>query len=135
MSLRHFSADELIFDQQECFAILRFFFIDVGIQAASLTVRDRSFAQALLVEAVDASYRMGFVEIVFDTFYGKTPVSMAAVRKLAQRFLRQTAEHWFRHATRDNLSDPKIYESVRATLARNARSAWRVRLATDELTY
>jgi hypothetical protein len=135
VSLRHFSADELIFDQQECFAILRFFFIDVGIQAASLTVRDRSFAQALLVEAVDASYRMGFVEIVFDTFFGKTPVSMAAVRKLAQRFLRQTAEHWFRHATRDNLSDPKIYESVRATLARNARSAWRVRLATDELTY
>ena len=135
MSLRHFSADELIFDQQECFAILRFFFIDVGIQAASLTVRDRSFAQALLVEAVDASYRMGYAEIIFDQFFGKTSVSLADMRKLARSFLEHAAERWFRHATRSDLSDPKIYESVRATLARNARSAWRVRLATDELTY
>ncbi len=135
MYLRDFSPDELIFDQQECFAILRFFFVDVGIQAASLTVRDRSFAQALLVEAVDASYKMGYAEIIFDRFFGKTSVSLADMRKLAQSFLKHAAERWFKHATRSDLRDPKIYESVRASLARNARSIWKVRAQTGTLTY
>lgn len=134
-NLRHFSTDELLFDEQECFEILRFFFIQPGIQAASLTTEDRSFAQALLVEAVDASYKMGYAEIIYETFFGKPAASLTAVRKMAQRFLKKSAEHWFRHATKDNLRDPKIYDSVRVTIARNARSAWQIRLQTGELTY
>ncbi len=133
--LRHFNPNELLFNQQESFAILRFFFVDVGIQAASLTDKDRSFAQALLVEAVDASYNMGYVEIIFDKFFGSTSVSLKDLQELAKRFVKHAVDNWFRHATRADLRDPKIYDSVRATLARNARSVWKIRVQTDQLTY
>lgn len=133
--LRHFKPDELLFNQQESFAILRFFFVDVGIQAASLTDKDRSFAQALLVEAVDRSYDMGYAEILFDKFFGSTSVSAKDVQDLAKRFLKHAVERWFRHATKADLRDPKIYESVRSSLARNARSVWKIRVPTGKLTY
>jgi len=36
-------------------------------------------------------------------------------RRLARRYL----QHWWRHTTPKDLEDVKIYESVRATVARN----------------
>jgi len=134
-TLRHFDADELLFDQQESFTILRYFGLEPGIQAAALTDQDRSFAQALFVEAIDASYAMGYVRIMFDTFYGKPTVSFEAVKKMTKKFLEKAAEHWFDHATKADLRDPKIYESVRVDLQRNARSVWKIRELTGELTY
>lgn len=133
--LRHFTPDELLFDQQECFAILQFFFVHPGIQAAELTVEDRSFAQALLVEAIDASYKMGYAEVIFRTFFGKSPTSWRSVALLAARFVKGNVQHWFKYAKKDDLRDPKIYESVRATIAQRAHSVWRIRLQTGELTY
>ncbi len=134
-TLRHFSGNELLFNQQQTLVILRYFGLEPGIQAAALTDDDRSFAQALLVEGVDASYEMGYVQIVFDSFYAKPPASFDTVREMTREFLKRVAEHWFEHATKDNLRDPKIYESVRVTLQANARSVWKIREATGEMTY
>jgi hypothetical protein len=135
-TLRHFDRPQLLFNQQESYDILRFFGIEPGIQAAALTDEDRSFAQALLVEAVDASYAMGYVNIIYDTFFLKPPTSPEKVKSLVKRFLEKVAEHWFEHATKDNLRDPKIYEYVRTTLQRNARTVWQDRQYNDgRLTY
>ena len=134
-TLRHFSGDELLFNQSESLTILRYFGLEPGIQAASLTSEDRSFAQALLVEGIDASYEMGYVRIIFDAFYGKPAVSFDAVKDMTKEFLRRTAEHWFEHATKADLRNPKIYENVRTVLQSNARSVWKIREATGEMTY
>ena len=125
--LRQFKQDELLFDQGQSWSILKFFFLDPGVQPNSLTTKDRAFAQALLVEAIDASYDMGFIEIIFSVFMNKTPASTKGIAKLMKKFLEKTAEHWFRHATKDNLRNPRIYESVRVSLARNFSTPWRIR--------
>lgn len=134
-TLRHFSSNELLFDQQQTFTILRYFGLEPGIQAASLTDEDRSFAQALLLEAVDASYEMGYVNIVFDVFYMKPAISFAKVRDMAKEFLEKAAEHWFEHATKEDLRDPKIYENVRVRIQSLARSVWRIRENDGVMTY
>ena len=134
-TLRHFTPDELLFDRERTLTILRYFGLEPGIQAAAITDEDRSFAQALLVEAVDASYEMGYAHILFDVFYARPPMSFDAVKGLLRKFIEKTAEHWFEHATKADLADPKIYEAVRATLQRSARSVWKIREATGELTY
>jgi hypothetical protein len=134
--LRHFQRDELLFDQQQSFTILRYFGVEPGIQAAALTDEDRGFAQALLVEAIDASYELGYVNIIFDVFYMKPPVSFDKVQIMTQEFLKKVAEHWFKHATRADLRQPKIYERVRQLLQGHARTVWAIRQATEgQITY
>jgi hypothetical protein len=39
------------------------------------------------------------------------------------------------HATGADLAEPRIYETVRLTLARNFRSVWKTREITGELMY
>lgn len=135
MNLQHFGESEIKLSQQDAFSILRFFWLEPGLLPQQLTIQDRGFAQALLVEAIDRSYEMGFVEILFRNFYGKIPTSFSAIRDLVKSFARAAAKHWFKHATGKDLEDPKIYESIRCKIAVNFRSVWKIRLETDELTY
>jgi hypothetical protein len=39
------------------------------------------FAQALLLEAIDKSYAMGYVHAIFDVFYMKPPIDLQAMMK------------------------------------------------------
>jgi hypothetical protein len=130
--LQHFSGAEIKLTKEEAFRILRFFWIEPGIDPGNLTDSDAAFAQALLVEAIDSSYAMGYVELVYENFFGKVPTSFSALKDTVKSFAKAAAKHWFKHATRKDLEDPKIYESVRRTLAYNFGSAWRIRLQTNE---
>ena len=57
MALRKFRSDELFMSNQEAWQVLVFFFGgNAGSVPGWLTDNDRSFAQALLVEAIDKSY-------------------------------------------------------------------------------
>ncbi|HEU5115991.1 MAG TPA: hypothetical protein VFT74_04875, partial [Isosphaeraceae bacterium] len=71
MSLRKFSPSELALTQQQAWQTLVFFF---GGNASSvpgwITDNDRSFAQALLVEAIDKSYAMSWMETIFRSSIG-----------------------------------------------------------------
>jgi len=135
MSLQRFGESEIKLNQHDAFSALRFFWLEPGLSPQQLTVEDRGFAQALLVEAIDRSYEMGFVEILFRSFYGKIPASFSSVRDMVKAFAKAAAKHWFKHATRKDLEDPQIYESVRRKIAVNFRSVWRIRIETGELTY
>ncbi len=135
MELKHFSESEVKLDQHDAFGILRFFWLEPGVEPSQLTVQDRAFAQALLVEAIDSSYHMSFVELLFKNFYGKVPSSFESVRDMVKSFAKEASKRWFEHATGKDLDDPKIYESVRATLSRNFRSTWQIRVQTGELIY
>lgn len=116
--LRQFQPNELLFNDQETIAILNFFFLD-SLVPPSVGDRDRAFAQALLVEAIDSSYYMSWIERIWRAG-SKPTASLKGVskmlRKLAQDEVRRRASRWFRHATEEDLLDAKIYETVRLTL-------------------
>jgi len=135
VELKRFKSDEIYLDQEQAWRVLRFFWPNTNIPPGSLSETDRAFAQGLLVEAIDGSYHMGFIEIIFRTFAYKVATSFGDLKDMIKEFLKQATEHWFKHATRKDLKDPKIYESVRVTLARNFRTVWDIRIASGELTY
>src|SRR5437867_1566513 len=115
--LRRFSESEVFLSQEQAWRALKFFWPDISIAPGALTVGDRSFAQALLVEAIDSSYQEGFVEIIYRVFFMKVPQSFSAIKDMVKEFAKKALKHWFKHATGADLQDPKIYDNIRKTLA------------------
>lgn len=120
VQLRNFSSDELLFDEQETRDILKFFFPQDAARIDTAVVTDelRNLAQGLLVEAVDASHAMGWVEQLFRC--AANPGS--GVKKALTKLVRRGARYWFRHAKRQGLIEAKVYERIRDQLSRNFRS-------------
>ena len=115
VTLRNFSESELIFDEAETKEILKFFFVNIrpSIDQATMTTAFRNFTQGLLVEAVDATYALSYIEIVFKTF-SKPPTN---IMKLLTKLGRKASRHWLKHATQDNLMSADISLIVRDRLA------------------
>ncbi|RPI23443.1 MAG: hypothetical protein EHM61_19750 [Acidobacteria bacterium] len=121
--LKQFSESEIILNQEEAWKVLRFFWADLNVNPSALGPREIAFAQGLLLEAIDASYNEGYIEILFRVFYGKVPArSFGELKKLVTSFAKKALKHWFKHATGKHLESPKIYENVRVTIARNFRT-------------
>lgn len=78
---------------------------------------------------------MGYVQILYDSFYMKIPGSFDSVKDIVKEFAKKAARHWFDHATGKDLKDPKIYESIRRVITANFRSAWVIRMQGGDLTY
>ncbi|MDG9929450.1 MULTISPECIES: hypothetical protein [unclassified Pseudomonas] len=118
--LRSFSGNELVLDENETRIALKFFFPHDGAHIDAMAVNDqlRSFAQALLVAGIDATYAMGYVEALFSSL-GR---SGANAGKLIKGFGKKAAKHWFKHARASDLMDAKIYESVRVEMSRRFRT-------------
>lgn len=135
VELRHFAPTDLKLLPEQAHRVLRFFFPDQPIDPASMTNDDIAFAQALLIEGVDASTEMSYVEVLFDKAFMKPPTDYSIISDVAKALCRQAAKNWFRHVTGDDLRNPEIYAAVRNQLARNFRSAWIIRVQTGELTY
>lgn len=133
--LRHFSQDEIIISSDDANLILRFFFGGDVPPAAELTGEDVEFAQALFLEAIDKSYAMGYVHIIYDVFYMKIPGSFDSVKDMAKEFAKKAAKHWFDHATGMDLDKPEIYAAIRGQLIASFRSVWKIRMDGGGLTY
>lgn len=116
-TLRAFPADQLRLNPDESRLVLRFIFdasLHRVIDNAEMTQHIRGFAQGLLVEAIDASYAIGFVQAVFRS----TVNPCQATRTIIKSFAQQALSHWFSHATAADLLNVKIYDFVRAELGR-----------------
>lgn len=136
LGLRHFTKEEVFLTEEEAGKILRFFFPQDQLpEGQAPNDDDRAFAQALLLEAIDKSYAMSFVQDIYDAFYGKVPTGFDAVKDMLKDFAKKAAKTWFDHAAGKDLADPKIYTSVKTVITANYRSVWVVRLQTGELTY
>jgi len=131
--LRRFNSSELRLSREQALRVLRFFFLRVNISAADLTEQDIAFAQGLLVQAIDSSYQMGFVQVIADVFW-KVPANLE-IADLVIEFGKGAAKNWFRHATQKDLMSAKIYESVRTTVRANFQTVWDQRMSGLELTY
>jgi hypothetical protein len=133
--LRHFAPTDVKITKEQAGRVLKFYFPDRPIDPGALSGDDIAFAQALLLQGIDASMEMGFAQIIFDKAYMKPPTDFSIIKDIAKAFAKQAVKNWFRHATGKDLADPQIYEAVRRTLARNFRSTWAIRMETGELTY
>ncbi|TBU74351.1 hypothetical protein DNK06_19490 [Pseudomonas daroniae] len=127
ITLRTFSAEELLLGEEETRQVLKFFFKAEHTFIDGLTMSDnaRGFAQGLLVEAIDASYAMGYVEAMFRSAANPNQGPV----KVIKAFGKKAARHWFKHASSNDLMNVKVYESVVSTIARNFRSILRTELA------
>lgn len=109
--LKQFNDSELIFDDQETIEILKFIFKSKRdiVETMNVDRELREFAQGLLVEAIDASYAMGFIEALVRSLVSPRP----GVRSIIKKFGKKASKHWFKHATAGDLRNIEIYEIVR----------------------
>ena len=85
-----------------------------AIESLKITNELRNFAQGLLVAAIDASYAMGWVQLINPWAVNRSSGLRQSLKKLALR----AARYWFKHLKRNqSLADAKIYDSVRDALA------------------
>jgi len=112
--LLRFTEEELIFNDEETLSILEFFFPGATAKMRNQKINHiyRELAQGLLVEAVDASFAMGFVEAVFR---GSSNPRDGG-KEIMKKFAKEARKHWFKHSTAKNLTDIKIYDLVRNKL-------------------
>lgn len=130
--LRSFKKDELLFDGEETRIILKFIFEPADHEFIdSLTVNDsvRGFTQALLIEAIDASYAVGFVEAIFRSTTNPAKGAM----KILKSFGKKAATHWFKHARVHDLQDVKVYDFIRIYIANQFRKPLRILVVTSSL--
>ena len=132
--LQHFSGSDLRLDKEQARRTLKFFFPNTNIDHISITDDDRSFAQALLIEAIDASALIGFVQVIFEHMY-TPPTGFDYIKDLAKDLVKYGSLTWFRHVSGLDFKDPKIYLMVRVTIQNSWISVWEIRLQTGELTY
>lgn len=125
------TGDVYISDEEALDILVWFFGGNVGISLSAITYNDRSFAQALMIEAIMASKRMSVVEGLFRSFT-KPPKSIAsALKQIAKIAVKAIWDH----LKPVDLEKPKIYASIKTQLARNWRSPWMIRVATGDPVY
>jgi hypothetical protein len=113
--LQAFKQHELIFDEDETVAILKFIFRgqDRVVDALTINTKVRSFAQAALLIAAERSYAIGFVEATFSSVTRPT----ASVKKALGKLIKNLGKHGMKQFTQRDLMTVDIYETVRAYVA------------------
>jgi len=119
-TLKKFKESELLFNDDETREILLVFFpsFKEDINSATMTIELKSMAQALLLEAIDASYKIGFIQGLWKS----TLNPRAPFRKIIENLVTSLAPHMFHHATTKDLRKVKIYQMVIDILRRNFKS-------------
>ena len=86
----------------------------------------RAFLQAAFMACIDASYVMGFVEIIFRTF--TVPViSSKNYGKVLKKLSVQVLKQYWRNAKNKDISNANIYEYTRKSVI------WSVRIYFDNI--
>jgi len=119
--LRQFKLEEIFLNEEEARIVLKFIFESRDHKSIdSLPMNDslREFAQGLLLEAVDASYAVGYIDAMFRSTANPTQGAIKVIKK----FGKKAAKHWFKHASGDDLLDAKIYDFIRNRIAIGFRS-------------
>lgn len=130
--LRQFKPEELLFNEAETRIVLKFIFKSTDhpfIDSLPMSNRLRGFAQGLLVEAIDASYAIGYVHGVFRSV--KNPVKGAL--KIIKTFGIKASRHWFKHASVHDLQNIQVYDFIRNEVIRAFRKPFLLWLTKNEL--
>jgi hypothetical protein len=132
MSLRKFKPSEIVLSDQEAWQVLVFFFGgNASTQPSWLNDNDRSFAQALLLEAVDASSRVSWIEALWKA----TAKPGASIKSILAKLALKAAKDWLQSCKPSDLTEARIYLMVKNQLTLNWRSAWQIRIETGDPVY
>jgi len=129
--LPEFDESQLLFDERETREILRFFWPERSPDINALSPVDneiRKLAQGLLVAAIDSSYAMGFVHILFDVLRNGRP-GFAGLKTMGRKLAAKYVAHWWKHTRPEDLHAVQIYEAVRKALAANFKPVIQILLA------
>lgn len=128
--LKTFDSDEILLNEEEARTVLHFLFTDAErnlIDRLEMDEKARGFAQGLLVEAIDASYSIGYLETLFRS--AANPAKGAV--KLLKSFAKKASKHWFKHASTSDLQKVRVYQFVVDHLATQFKSELRILLASE----
>ncbi|EDM68163.1 MAG: hypothetical protein COA76_14900 [Moritella sp.] len=129
--IRTFKSHELLFSKDETVRILKFIFKPSeyeAIDSLEITVRVRNFAQGLLIEAIDASYAMGFVHALFKASANPT----SGIVSLLKKFGKDAASHWFKHVQASDLQNIKVYQHILDSIALKSKRFLHIMLVQVE---
>jgi hypothetical protein len=129
-----FASDEIVLSRQEAWCVLAYFFIHPGINAADLNENDLSFAQALLVEAIEQSYSVGFRRGNREIYLSKE------MTRLAVGFITRTNGQWNRTAANSSIikalnNHGGLHYLVRDKLSERYLINWMARVKTGIRAY
>jgi hypothetical protein len=116
IGLKKFEPSEIIFSDEEIIQILLFFFPGYEGSLANFSMNHsmREFAQGLLIEAIDASYAMGFVEIIFRNAYAQPGLD---AKSFIKTFAKKATKAWLKHLKPIDFEKVKIYDTVKNQLS------------------
>ncbi len=124
--LRKFTVNELKYTKDEAKQILTYFFGQFDLSSGSFTNEDIEFAQGLMVEAIDASNKMSYVEGIFRASAGPG----SSITSLAAKLVRHSLASWWNNKKREDKVE--IYDIVKNQLKANFRTVWAYRVSTGE---
>lgn len=131
--LHHFDQGAIVISQDDAWKILVFFFGgNAGLSPSDVTSKDVEFAQALLLEAIAASYKMD--EARWNLFKGTVYNPPVAIGVAIAVVLKAREFGWIRLKERTP-KHPQIYKSIRDTLRNNWRSLWAERTVGGNLEW
>ncbi|PAU82223.1 hypothetical protein CK501_03515 [Halovibrio salipaludis] len=128
--LKSFDSDEILLDGEEARTVLYFIFTDAEknlIDRLEMDEKARGYAQGLLVEAIDASYSIGYLEKLFRSAANPTKGAV----KLLKSFAKKASKQWFKHASASDLQNVRVYQFVVDHLATQFKSELRILLASE----
>ncbi|HVS36660.1 MAG TPA: hypothetical protein VMS17_13960 [Gemmataceae bacterium] len=122
MYLKKFEPSQLVLSNQQAWQVLQFFYDgNAGCLPSMLTDDDRSFAQALLLEAVDESYAESWIEATFGSAMDVNPDVKDILKDLAKK----AATDWLKSSKPADLEHAKIYGNVKSSLMMQTGAAWK----------
>lgn len=126
---------KIVLKPPQAHAIIVWMYGKTSVKPKDFSKDDCGFAQAMLVEMLNASFAMGFIEALLKSA-AKMP---QGPKKVITAFLKGAGKNLVKYKDKDDfekmLKEPVIYKSVKNQTIRMTRSIWKIREATGELTY
>jgi hypothetical protein len=130
--IEFYKTGDVFVSHDEAWHILVWFFGgNAGSMPSTLTYNDRSFAQALLIEAIIASKNISAIQKLWE----KTIKPPKAIASFLKQIVMIAVKAIWDHLQPADFKDPKIYQMVKDQLTRNWRSAWQIRVDTGGDVY
>jgi len=124
----------VILSKSDAYAIIVFVWGKSKIKSSEFTKEDCGFAQALLVEMLDGSFSIGFVEKLFSA--SNPP---GGVIKVIKAFLKGAGKNFVKYKDKDDLKkmikEPIIANAPKVQVARINKSNWALRENGCEISY
>lgn len=119
-----FTESEVFIDEADAKTIYCFFWPEYAskINGLSMSLQARITAQQILVAGVDATYALGYIQILIESL-GAGP--KGGIKAVLKKLAKKGSKHWFKNATGKNLENPEIAYSVKATIVRNFGTPFR----------